>query len=363
MSYRCIFCLSKLHESTKFEHIIPAALGGTIKSRKIVCDLCNNYFSTKVDRPLIVDFRLFCGIFNIKSENKKQGPRIRLKKFQPEGFLSGNFQLKPGGELSREQAAFGDIIQSDSKDEALRLLMHQLRKSGLKPDENLEKNLRRLDISLKSRSKLINQPYSVSLGIGGSEQLRCVAKIGFERLGLYNNQLALDSQFDHIRAYVMDGKESTACSWDFQTDFPEPFSPEEKGELYHCLSIWSSGNGGPLIAAITLFTFCKMSVELSENYQGAAFGIADCINLLGGRHATRCSVNFTPPVISSNWKKARKVDHRKYDENLSQIQKLMQKNLDKSVLQCAPDEQEIDKESLYRMIQDRYPEFYESQDR
>lgn len=367
MDYLCIFCQkNKLDENTIYEHVIPAALGGTIKSKKIVCSACNRYFNTNIDNPLIDAFLPFRVMFNIKSENCKHGPSMPLDGFQPEGFLPGYFQLKPGGELSRKQAKLDknrELIQSDSEDASFRLLMHRLRQNGLKPDENLEKNLRDYSMSLTPRRKLVNQSYTVSFDIDRPEQLRCVAKIGFERLGLYDYQLAMDSQFNHIRAYIRYGEDSDACSWDFQTDFPEPFIPEKKGELYHSLSIWSSGNGGPVIAAITLFTFCKLSVVLSANYHGDAFGIADCLNLLEHRRATPCTMTVTPPVLPSNWKSARGMDRQKYEEKLGQVLTLMRnQQIDKALRQCAPDEREIDQESLYRMIMDRYPAFCEEHD-
>ncbi len=52
---RCIFCKSNSAESNSVEHIIPESLGNTkhILPVGFVCDACNNYFSRKVEGPLL----------------------------------------------------------------------------------------------------------------------------------------------------------------------------------------------------------------------------------------------------------------------------------------------------------------------
>lgn len=52
---KCIFCKNCSDSSTSVEHIIPETLGNTknILPKGIVCDTCNNYFSRKVEAPVL----------------------------------------------------------------------------------------------------------------------------------------------------------------------------------------------------------------------------------------------------------------------------------------------------------------------
>jgi hypothetical protein len=51
---RCIFCLKTDAKFTKVEHIIPESLGGEeVLPRGFVCDDCNQYFGTKVEKDAL----------------------------------------------------------------------------------------------------------------------------------------------------------------------------------------------------------------------------------------------------------------------------------------------------------------------
>lgn len=51
----CIFCLEDASESVSVEHILPESLGNADHTlpRGVVCDACNNYFSRKIEKPLL----------------------------------------------------------------------------------------------------------------------------------------------------------------------------------------------------------------------------------------------------------------------------------------------------------------------
>lgn len=52
---RCVFCKSDSSHSRSVEHIIPESLGNLshILPPGVVCDKCNNYFATKVEKPFL----------------------------------------------------------------------------------------------------------------------------------------------------------------------------------------------------------------------------------------------------------------------------------------------------------------------
>lgn len=51
----CLFCKQSTHDSRSEEHVIPESLGNkrNILPRGVVCDSCNNYFSIKIEKPLL----------------------------------------------------------------------------------------------------------------------------------------------------------------------------------------------------------------------------------------------------------------------------------------------------------------------
>ncbi len=52
---QCIFCKNDSTSSASVEHIIPESLGNKryFLRKGIVCDTCNNYFATKIEKPLL----------------------------------------------------------------------------------------------------------------------------------------------------------------------------------------------------------------------------------------------------------------------------------------------------------------------
>lgn len=52
---QCIFCKKDSTNSVSIEHIIPESLGNKrfFLRKGIVCDSCNNYFATKIEKPLL----------------------------------------------------------------------------------------------------------------------------------------------------------------------------------------------------------------------------------------------------------------------------------------------------------------------
>jgi len=55
MKQRCIFCKRDSEDSRSKEHILPESLGNTRHVLKpgVVCDACNNYFSLKLEGPIL----------------------------------------------------------------------------------------------------------------------------------------------------------------------------------------------------------------------------------------------------------------------------------------------------------------------
>lgn len=70
---RCIFCKCESSDSQKVEHIVPESLGNLSKvlPKGVVCDSCNQYFGTKIEKPLFELEEIKTLRFEVVIPNKK----------------------------------------------------------------------------------------------------------------------------------------------------------------------------------------------------------------------------------------------------------------------------------------------------
>lgn len=72
---RCIFCRSCTRGTVSEEHVIPESLGNVshVLPPGIVCDKCNNYFASKVEKPVLNSprFRVIRGMQEIPNKRKR----------------------------------------------------------------------------------------------------------------------------------------------------------------------------------------------------------------------------------------------------------------------------------------------------
>lgn len=70
---RCIFCKNDSSSSVSVEHVIPESLGNksTVLPKGVVCDSCNNYFASKVEKHVLESEEFTRLRFNQLVKNKK----------------------------------------------------------------------------------------------------------------------------------------------------------------------------------------------------------------------------------------------------------------------------------------------------
>jgi hypothetical protein len=98
---RCIFCKCDATNSRSIEHIIPESLGNTDHTlpRGIVCDTCNQYFASKVEKPVLDSgvFQFLRSRMNVPSKKGKIPVEPDEERFDlPAYRITGRFLGKIG---------------------------------------------------------------------------------------------------------------------------------------------------------------------------------------------------------------------------------------------------------------------------
>lgn len=97
---RCLFCKQPSKSSKSVEHIIPESIGSkkVVLPVGVVCDKCNNYFSSKVEGPVLSHQ----SIRNVRAWYQVRSKKGKLPSLQ--GYIAGtdisiNLRLNKDGEL------------------------------------------------------------------------------------------------------------------------------------------------------------------------------------------------------------------------------------------------------------------------
>ena len=203
---RCIFCKIESENSKSVEHVIPESLGSKIivLPKGFVCDKCNNYFSIKVEKPIL------------------NHPSIRN--------IRGWYQVP--NKKGNIPAVSGKILGED-----LGILM-KIDKNGKLEIKSEKTNQQYLNIDLESK----NSPIIFKLDINPpkNEMSRFLAKMALEFL-VYRFQedkkmvdFIIDSNhYDTIRHFVRNGNLPEEWPYSIRRIFPIDTEMEhpKSGEL------------------------------------------------------------------------------------------------------------------------------------
>lgn len=231
---RCLFCKNSSDDSKSIEHIVPESIGNTkyVLPKGFVCDKCNNYFSRKVEGPLLshTSFRNLRAWYQVPT---KKGVMPRLQ-----GFVAGT------------DVGIGLRLGPDGR-----------------PDIKLEREL--------DRKKLVNAQalagqdvvafvFSRDFSPPQREMSRFLAKVALEALALRFSEdakliqlLTDDPHYDRIRNWARRGECSVEWPYHYRAIAPEEtlmkhpasgdwvqagygfdFFMNRRGETYFALSLY-----------------------------------------------------------------------------------------------------------------------------
>jgi len=261
----CYSCNEVLHSANKTEeHIIINAVGGLLKSRRIICNKCNRDFGLEIDAALADQLKIFSNLLNIKRD-RGVVPTIELEEthskkrvlFRPDGkrhMVQPEINEKINALPDNKKAVSLNIKARDTK-QARQIL------NGLKrkyPNIDVEQLLAQIEPKID----YTRHEYQFTFTFGGETVFRAIAK------SAVNLFLHSGGDKDAI------AKTIAFIKGNLQGDFVWPYYPEkdpiqDRGEdIFHTIYIKGSQKHRSLFAYIEYYGGANYIVCLSSEYAG-----------------------------------------------------------------------------------------------
>jgi hypothetical protein len=251
---KCYFCddeLTKVNETE--EHIILNALGGKLKSRRLICKDCNSKLGSSIDNQLAEQLKPIATLLNVKRD--RGTPQNVKAKHESKEIL-----IEPGGKMTLARAYHsiendGQVhIEAPSVGDAKRVL------SGLKrkyPELNIDQLLEKAE-----RRETYLPSVTLSMNFGGEEIKRAILKMAVNYYILNGGN---ENIIKHLLPFI-EGKSQNAEVYYFYPRV-EVFN-KGKEEILHSLILKADPQIKQLYVFIELFNEFKFVVFLSRDYVG-----------------------------------------------------------------------------------------------
>lgn len=206
--FECIYCpKGTSRDSVPSEsHCFPDAMGGVSSTTDKVCKACNNQINNDVENYVIQRLAFFQSIWGIESR-RGNIPHVpaTLKLGGQEGIISLDGYGWPAGAV---------VVKNETDSGAKRYsVIGPADKVEVKKSEIQEKfpNMkwveREMDASHPPESMV-----KIELDLTGNQFRRLAAKVAFERFSQIRSAILLQGEeFDNIREFIRDGKETYLC--------------------------------------------------------------------------------------------------------------------------------------------------------
>lgn len=259
MNSNCIFCGVDISKNYSTEHIIPANIGGKLKSNKIVCRKCNNILGTEIDDELYNKFGIFDDLLELKKERGKtakvianyDGKKYRLKKGEP--VLDAPYPIYERNKIKS--------IVYPNKQVAKKQLKKKRRKN---PSINIDGLIEKAIIK---KVKFL-KPLTIKINGIDEKTWRSCGKIVYEFLR------------DTIESYIP----SNSFFIEFikgnltPKDYPICFGyinfialDKNNDNIYHMIVVEGREDENIVIGYLEIFNFLKVIMLIDDNYKSKSF--------------------------------------------------------------------------------------------
>lgn len=268
----CYLCLEELSKNNSSrEHILLNAIGGRLKSDKLLCKDCNSKFGHEADTELARQLLFLSSYLNIKRE-KGSNPIIKgakSKDGKTYNLINGFTPVlsKPTIESKTKEGITNYTINARNEQDLINMLKRIQKKEPKFDIELAKKNAIR-------REEYLSEPISVDLNIGGDLAFKSLVKIAVNYYIFSRNE---KDEVNHLFNYLK-GLEELKIGKHY---YPENsiYIQEEK-EVIHLIHLVGDKNRNLLYAFIELFSSYSFIILLSTEYQGKEFASTYCYDVI-----------------------------------------------------------------------------------
>jgi hypothetical protein len=248
--YRCNIEITKENESN--EHIIINAIGGRLKSKKLLCQKCNSNFGKESDSCLASQLNDFMVLLKIPRNRGKSQPMIG-KDINGVEYNANINKIKLKNTVTKiENNAFS--IESSSEKEMKKAVKGLCRKYNKSDSDNLYN-----DVNWKNEE--FNKPLFFNMEIGGDKLKKAICKCA---INFYIHKGGDKKFVKKILSHMERGQ---------NLDFVMPYYKDniyniKDCECFHTLYIRGDKVEKILYAYIDYFNVVKYIVILNDKYGG-----------------------------------------------------------------------------------------------
>jgi hypothetical protein len=258
--YRCQGIITDENESV--EHVIPNALGGKLKSKKLLCNVCNPFYGNTIDKELANSVKEMCNFLMI---DRERGEPQRIKGETKSGesyFLSVGgtpTKVKPEIKETREGNQVNLKFTAGYEEQYRTIAKGFIRKYPQLTIEDFS-NARNVE------DVYMTEPLNFKLHIGGPAVFRAVTKIAVNLFILGGGD---PEHILHLLPFL-DGKLSESEAKNFVwLHYPEdPLHRYLEGEVSHVVQIIGNPEERLLYAFVELFNNQSFIIKLNDQYDG-----------------------------------------------------------------------------------------------
>lgn len=267
---KCYCCKNELtNENSSEEHILLNSIGGKLKSKELLCKICNSKFGEKNDSELAKQLSFLSTFLNIQRE-RGEHPTFKgatTKSGEEIHLLSGGkpYYSKPTVEtITNNNETVINI--SARNDKELKQIANGLAKKY--PQVSAD------DIILNAthKAEYLKEPIKVTQTIGGDVALNAISKIGinyfvykvkdYESISFIIETLKNETKNDLCKHY-----------------YPDKLYKKEPKEICHIIHIESNKRNKNIIAYVELYSSYSFIVLLSDSYNGKNIKSTYCYDL------------------------------------------------------------------------------------
>lgn len=268
----CYYCNSAITEINKSEeHIIPNAIGGRLKSKKLLCHDCNGKLSKLYDAKLCADLNVITSSLVIKRE-KGLPPEIKNIR-SDSGEL---FHLKMGRmptmsspkiDINREENIVH--ISARTEQELRKVIKGMKRKYPNLDDENLDEKFLRTETYMK-------EALHMNINVGSELFLKGILKIA---IGYY---LHNNSNINYIQNQIEELKKEGSLSTDVIRHYytPDSINYLSEDEVSHTVYIQGLPDIQLLYAFVEVYSSFAFVINLNTEYTGPELEYCYCYDVL-----------------------------------------------------------------------------------